>query len=123
MNPHELKHDSPRTNPKATPDINNLTAKNLLNRDRVNAFAALSKYQAAMKAWRDKAVTPKEFQEGDLILIRTGRTESRGKLEPKWEGPFIVKKKTSPNAYRLASQTGADLKHSWNVDNLRKFYL
>jgi hypothetical protein len=112
MNPHELKHDSPRTNPKATPDINNLTAKNLLNRDRVNAFDALSKYQAAMKAWRDKDVTPKEFQEGDLILIRTGRTESRGKLEPKWEGPFIVKKKTSPNAYILASQTDAVLEHS-----------
>jgi hypothetical protein len=50
----------------------------------------------------------------------TSRTESRGKFEPKWEGPFIIKKKISPNAYRLASQTCEDLEHSWNVDNMRK---
>jgi hypothetical protein len=46
-----------------------------------------------------------------------------GKLEPKWECLFIIKNKTSPNSYRLASQTGADLEHSWNIDNLRKYYL
>jgi hypothetical protein len=56
-----------------------------------------------MKAWRDNTVIPQEFEEGDLVLTRTSITESRGKLGPKWEGPFIVKTKTSPNAYRLAS--------------------
>jgi hypothetical protein len=48
-----------------------------------------------MKTWRDKAITPKEFEKGNLVLIRTERTESRGKLKPKWEGSFIVKKKMS----------------------------
>jgi hypothetical protein len=123
MTPHELKHGLPRTNPKATPDIDELAAKDILDRDRVNALDALNKYQAATKTWRDKVVTPKQFEEGDLVPIRIGRTDYQGKLESKWEGPFIVKKKTYPNAYRLASQTGVDLKHSWNVDNLRKFYL
>jgi hypothetical protein len=37
--------------------------------------------------------------------------------------PFIVKKKTSLNAYILARQTDEDLEHSWNVDNLRKLCL
>ena len=45
----------------------------------------------------------KEFAEEDLVLIMMARTESKGKLEPKWEGPFIIKKKTTPNSYRLAS--------------------
>ena len=93
MTPHELKHGSPQTNPKATPDINELAAKDMLDGDRVKALDALNKYQAATKALRDKVVTPKEFEEGGLVLIRTGRTESRGKLEPKWEGPFIIKRK------------------------------
>jgi hypothetical protein len=65
MTPHELKHGSPRTKPKAIPDIDEPTTKDLLDGDRVNALDALSKYQAATKAWRDKIVTPKEFEEGD----------------------------------------------------------
>jgi hypothetical protein len=91
MTLHELSHGSPQTNPKAIPDIDKLTTKDLLDGDCVDALEALNKYQAQTKASRDKAVTPKEFEEGDLVLIRTSRTESRGKLEPKWEGPFIIK--------------------------------
>jgi hypothetical protein len=82
---------------------------------------ALNKYQAQTKAWRDHTVVPREFNEGDLVLVRTTRTEARGKLEPKWEGPFIVKTKASPSAYRLTTPSGEDLEHSWNIDNLRKF--
>jgi ribosomal protein L21E len=70
-----------------------------------------------------RAVTPKEFEEGDLVLIRIDRTKSKDKLEPKWKGSFIVKNKTSPNAYMLANQTCGDLEHSWNIENLRKLYL
>jgi hypothetical protein len=33
-----------------------------------------------------------------------------------WEGPYIVKTKTAPNAYRLTSPSGEDLEHSWNID-------
>lgn len=123
MTPQELKQGSPRTNNTTIPDIDEPTTKYLLNGDRVDALEALNKYQAQTKVWQDNAITPKEFEEGDLVLIRTSRIESRGKLEPKWEGPFIIKNKISPNAYRLATQVGEDLEHSWNVHNLRKFYL
>ena len=44
-------------------------------------------------------------------------------MEPKWEGPFIVKTKASPSAYRLTTPNGEDLEHSWNIDNLRKFFV
>jgi hypothetical protein len=84
---------------------------------------ALDKYQVQTKAWRDNAVIPREFNEGDLILARTTWTESRGKLEPNWDGPFIVKTKTSPSAYRLATSSSEDLEHSWNIDNLQKFFV
>ena len=123
MTSQELKHGSPRANAMTTPDVDESTTKDLLDGDRVLALEALNRYQAQMKAWRNNTVSPKEFDEGDLVLIRTNRTESRDKLKPKWEGSFIVKKKTSPNAYRLKSQSGKDLEHSWNVNNLRKFYV
>jgi hypothetical protein len=66
---------------------------------------------------------PEGIQRRRLVLVRTARTESRGKLEPKWEGPFIVKTKASPSAYRLTMPSGKDLEHSWNIDNLRKFFV
>jgi hypothetical protein len=58
------------------------------------------------------AVVPRQFNKGDLVLVRTTRTESQGKLEPKWEGPFIVNSKASPSAYRLVTPSGEDLEHS-----------
>jgi hypothetical protein len=82
MTSQELKHGSPRTSTTGTPDINESTTKDLLDGDRVIALEALNKSQAQMKAWQDNTSTPKEFDEVDLVLIRTNRTEFRGKLEP-----------------------------------------
>jgi hypothetical protein len=28
-----------------------------------------------------------------------------------------------PSAYRLTTPSGEDLDHSWNIDNLRKFFM
>jgi hypothetical protein len=123
MTPQELKHESPRTTPMAIADVDESTFKDLIDGDRVLALQALNKYQAQTKAWRDNSVIPREFKEGDLVLTRTIRTVSQGKLEPKWEGPYIVKTKTSPNTYRLTTTSGEDLEHSWNIDNLRKFFV
>jgi hypothetical protein len=111
MIPQEIKHGSPRTSASAVPDVDEPTSKDLIDGDRVFALQALDKYQAQTKAWRDNAVVPREFNKGDLVLVRTTRTESRCKLEPKWEGPFIVKTKSSPSAYRLTTQSGEDLEH------------
>jgi hypothetical protein len=123
MTPQEIKHGSPRTSTSAVPDIDEPTSKDLIDGDRVFALQAFNKYQAQTKAWRDHVVVPREFNEGDLILVRTTRIESRGKLESKWGGPFIVKSKASPSAYRLTTPSGEDLEHSWNIDNLRNFFV
>jgi hypothetical protein len=123
MTPQEIKHGSPRTNASAVPDVDEPTSKDLINGDRVLALQTLNRYQAQTNAWRDHAVVPREFNKGDIVLVRTTRTESWGKLEPKWEGPFIVKTKASPSAYRLVTLSGEDLEHSWNIDNFRKFFV
>jgi hypothetical protein len=38
------------------------------------------------------------------MLSGKARIESKGKLELKWGGPFVIIMKTSPNTYMLASQ-------------------
>jgi hypothetical protein len=123
MTPQEIKHGSPRTSTSAVLDVDEPTSKDLIDGDRVLALQALNKYQAQAKAWRNNAVIPREFNKGDLVLVWTTRTESRGKLELKWEGPFIVNTKASPSAYRLSTPSGEDLEHSWNINNLWKFYV
>ena len=37
-------------------------------------------------------------------------------------GPFHCQDEGLPSAYRLATPNGEDLEHSWNIDNLRKFF-
>jgi hypothetical protein len=123
MTPQEIKHGSPRTSTSAVPDVDEPTSKVLIDGDRIFALQALNNYLAQTKTWRDNAVVPREFNKGDLVLVRTTRTESQGKMEPKWEGPFIVKSKASPSVYRLVTPSGEDLEHSWNIDNLRNFFV
>jgi hypothetical protein len=60
---------------------------------------------------------------GNLALLRCPRTESSGKLESKWEGSYIIMKKTMLGPYRLADPQGPKLEHAWNADNLRRFYI
>jgi hypothetical protein len=123
MTPQEIKHVSPRTSTSAVPDVDEPTSKDLIDGDHVLALQTLDRYQAQTKVWCDNAVVPKEFNKGDLVLVQTTQTESWGKLEPKWEGPFIIKMKASPSAYRLVTPSGEDLEHSWNIDNLQKFFV
>jgi hypothetical protein len=88
------------------PEADEPVDKDLFEDRRVEALNTIARYQEATKSWWDKSAKAKEFDEGDLDLIRTPWIEVKGKLEPKWEGPYIVSKKTSPYAYRLTSQTG-----------------
>nr|GFB60790.1 reverse transcriptase domain-containing protein [Tanacetum cinerariifolium] len=46
-----------------------------------------------------------------------------GKLGPKWEGPYGVTETLGDGAYRLRSINGVVLPRTWNVANLKKFYL
>jgi hypothetical protein len=49
--------------------------------------------------------------------------ESSGKLKSKWKGSYVIIEKTRPEAYRLSDPQGLKLEHSWNADNLHRFYI
>nr|GEU91027.1 reverse transcriptase domain-containing protein [Tanacetum cinerariifolium] len=49
--------------------------------------------------------------------------EDRGKLGPKWEGPYKVTETLGKGAYKLNDRTWNVLPRTWNVCNLKKCYV
>ena len=90
---------------------------------RLQAAENLNKNQEETRKWRDKKISLKNFVPGYLVLRRLGNASSVGKLQSKWDGPFLVKRSLKPGSYHLATLEGEELPHTWNVDNLRKFYV
>jgi hypothetical protein len=81
--PEEIKHRSLRTTIDVPPCLSEAKYKDLLELDRLNAVANLQKYQDETRASRDSKVKLREIDIGDLVLLRSPRTESSGKLESK----------------------------------------
>jgi hypothetical protein len=108
----EIKHKSPRTIAKAPPCPSEAEEKNLLESERLKTLTNLQKYQDETRNWRDVKVKKRYFDMGNLVLLRSPRTESSNKLESIWEGPYMIIEKTRPRAYRLADPQGPKLEHS-----------
>jgi hypothetical protein len=53
---------------------NEAEKKDLLESDRLKAVANLQKYQEEARTWRDLKVKLREFDVGNLVLLRSPRT-------------------------------------------------
>jgi hypothetical protein len=78
----------------------------LLEPERLKIVANLQKYQDEARSSRDPKVKKKDLDIGNLILGRSPRTESLGKLESKWEGPYVIVEKTRPGPFCLTDSQG-----------------
>ena len=121
MTPEELKNRSLRVTHQA--EITPSDDKDLLELDILQASENLEKYQQETTKWRDKKVMKKGITVGDWVLKRKPNAETSGKLQPKWEGPFLVIKSNRPGSYHLSDAEGNELRHPWNADNLKKYYI
>jgi hypothetical protein len=83
----------------------------------------INKYQAETIKWRDRKVKLKNIEPGHLVLRRVANPETVGKLQLKWEGPFLVVSSSIPGSYRLKDMDGNDIPRSWNADELRRYYV
>jgi hypothetical protein len=70
MLPEEVKHRSLRAAAESTTCLNEAEEKDLLESDRLKAVTNLEKYQDETRAWRDPKVKLKEFEAGNLVLLR-----------------------------------------------------
>jgi hypothetical protein len=62
------------------------------------------------------------IQVRDFVLKIKKNVDSVGKLQFTWEGPYIVASSVRDGAFHLKDEEGVELPHSWNVDNLCKFF-
>jgi hypothetical protein len=83
--------------------------------DRLQALSNIEKYQDETRKWRNKKVRGQKISTGDMVLRR--KTRGVGKLEEKWEGPFLVSQ-TRQGAYKLQTIEGEVVLYSWNQHKL-----
>jgi hypothetical protein len=58
----------------------------------LKAYENASIYKERIKGWYEKRLKKKKFKEGDKVLLYNSRfkTFGKGKLQSKWDGPYIV---------------------------------
>jgi hypothetical protein len=57
------------------------------------------------------------------VLRRVANPDTVGKLQLKWEGPFLVVSSSRPGSYRLKYVDSNDIPRSWNADEFRRYYV
>ena len=62
---------------------------------------------------------------GDLVLrkvVDATKNPAWGKLWPNWEGPYRITSKAGIGVYFLEDLDEHVVLHSWNVNNLKRYY-
>jgi hypothetical protein len=75
---------------------------------RLKAYKNASMYKERVKRWYDKRLKKKEFKEVDKVLLYNSRfkTFRKGKLQSKWDGPYIVHSVLSNRAVTIMDVKG-----------------
>jgi hypothetical protein len=125
ITPEEAKAGSIRTVASAEDEdeADCSVEKDAIEGIRLQAVENINKYQAETIKWRDRKVKLKNIEPGHLVLRRVANPETVGKLQLKWEGPFLVVSSSRPGSYRLKDMDGNDIPRSWNADELRRYYV
>ena len=97
----------------------------LIEERRENAMVQLAYYQHKFKQDNDMNVKLRSLAPGDLVLRKVlGNTKNPawGKLGPNWEGPYRITSVAGVGAYYLEDLDERTVLHSWNVNNLKRYY-
>jgi hypothetical protein len=119
----EAKAGSIRTVAFAEDEVDYSVEKDAIEGIRLQAVENINKYQAETIKWRDRKVRLKDIKPGYLVLRRVPNPDTVGKLQLKWEGPFLVVSSSRPGSYRLKDMDDNDIPRSWNADELRRYHV
>eukprot|EP00253_Pinus_taeda_P027118 PITA_27118 len=74
-----------------------------LDENHCDAALAIESHAKRIKSQYDRNVTPRNFSEGDLVLLYDQENDKlgAGKFVPMWHGSFVVKRKLAKGAYEL----------------------
>jgi hypothetical protein len=123
ITPEEVKAGSIRTTTSAEDEADSQITKDTIEGTRLQAIEHINKYQDETTKWRERKVRLKNIKPGHLVLQRIANPDTVGKLQLKWEGPFLVVSSSRPGSYRLKDMDDNDIPKSWNADELRRYYV
>jgi hypothetical protein len=106
ITPEEAITGSIRTIASAEDETDCQITKDTIEGTRLQAIEHINKYQAKTIKWRDRKVRLKNIKPDHLLLQRIGNLETVGKLQLKWQGPFLVVSSSRPGSYRLKDMDG-----------------
>jgi hypothetical protein len=97
-----------------------------LEEGRLQAVQNLELYRQNMVRAYDKLVKQRVFRKGELVLILRRPIiithKTKGKFEPKWEGPFIIEQAYDGGAYQLMDHQGIHAMPPVNGRYLKKYF-
>lgn len=73
----------------------------LVEERRVDATFRSLRYKQQIRDAYNKKVQVRRFEKGGLVLKRADALKPMGKLDPNWEGPYIVERVLKGGAYEL----------------------
>jgi hypothetical protein len=123
ITPEEARTRLIRTLASAEDEDTSKISKDTIEGVRLQAIDHINKYQVETVKWRDRKVRLKNINPGHLVLRRIANLDTVGKLQLKWEGPFLVVSLSRPGSYRLKDMDVDDIPRSWNADELRRYYV
>jgi hypothetical protein len=123
ITPEEARMGSIRTLASAEDEENCKITKDTIEGTRLEAIEHINKYQAEIIKWWDQKLRLKYIKPGHLVLRRVANPDIVGKLQLKWEGPFLVVSSSRPSSYRLKDMDDNDIPRSWNADERRRYYV
>ena len=97
----------------------------LVEERRENAMVQLAYYQHKLKQCYDMNVKLRPLAPGDLVLrkfLESTKNPAWGKLGPNWEGPYRITSVAGICAYYLEDLDEKTVLHTWNVNNLKRYY-
>jgi hypothetical protein len=112
ITPKEAKIGSIRTIASAEDKADYQVTKDTIEGTRLQAIEHINKYQAETIKWCDRKVRLKNIKPGHLVLRRVANPDIVGKLQLKWEGPFLVLSSSRPGSYRLKDMDDNDIPRS-----------
>ena len=95
-----------------------------LDENRRDATLAIETHAKHIKAQYDRNVTPRNFLEGDLVLLYDQANDKLGarKFVPMWHGLYVVKRKLEKGAYELVDFDDVSLGKPRNGLYLKRYY-
>ena len=96
-----------------------------IDEKRVRAQYHAQGYQKRIARAFNKKLKPRNLKEGNLVLkvLRDETFDPRGKMKPRWSGPFIIKNIMLGGATRITNLDGEEMLCLINMDSLWKYHI